>query len=261
MSRNAVFPPTAQTQAPHRITPACRGFKTQKGNGPRRRAHKGGCDAEIDYRRRARGRAGRRPAALAASSPTVTAGRSHEHRPDVRDAARHRRSQRAGDDVSVRVRPYERAGQGGAGDSRQRRIGDRGRGESNRVGGLSPDTTYYYAFVATNSRRQLNDADRDVQDNRQPGADFDHRVWRPASDATARPWLAPSRPNNQATTYHFEYGLTSSYGFQTAVASIPAGSAPTAVDGRCFRAWRRGQCTTSGWSSSHGPTATTYGPT
>lgn len=130
--------------------------------------------------------------------------------------------------------------------------------ESTKLTGLSPDATYYYALVATNAN---GTASSPVETLKTTG--------NPAPTITPEPATGLGRyvvtmvdtisPNNQATNYHFEYGLTAAYGFQTYTKTLPAGSAPVSVSqqmagiapGTVFHyrlvAW-------------HGSTSTTYGP-
>ncbi|MGH2835088.1 MAG: hypothetical protein ACRDLT_05330 [Solirubrobacteraceae bacterium] len=94
--------------------------------------------------------------------------------------------------------------------------------------GLSPDTTYYIQFVASNSAGTSSTA---VSAFKTTG--------NPAPTTTTSPAVGVTRygatlvgvinPNNQTTTYRFDFGLTSSYGFQSTAQTIPAGSTPVAV--------------------------------
>ena len=80
-----------------------------------------------------------------------------------------------------------------------------------KLTGLSPDTTYYFQLVASNSAGTSSTVDRIVQDDRQPGADDDHE---PAVDVSryGATLVGTINPNNQATAYHFEFGLTTRTG-------------------------------------------------
>ncbi|MDE3133993.1 MAG: hypothetical protein KGL15_08010, partial [Acidobacteriota bacterium] len=97
-----------------------------------------------------------------------------------------------------------------------------------RVGGLSPDTTYYYQLVASNS---AGSSSTPIESFKTTG--------NPAPVTTTSPAVGVSRygatlvgvinPDNEVTTYHFDFGLTTAYGFQSADKTIPAGSAPVAI--------------------------------
>ena len=195
----------------------------------------GGC---ARLRARPRWRPRRRP-----SRPELR----HEHRRDGGDASRHGQPQR-------RWRP--RTSSPGEPPtlwafSRRRRPASAGSGDAavarvNQADGLSPDTTYYYALVATNSQRNREHAGRDAENDRQPGAD-DHNRARDGSGGTCATMVDTISPNNQATNYHFEYGLTASYGFQTYTKTCRpvAHRYPSTSDGR-YRA--RERCSITAWS-------------
>jgi hypothetical protein len=129
--------------------------------------------------------------------------------------------------------------------------------EKNRVGGLSPDTTYYYELVATNADGTSTTPIETFRTTGNPAP-------TPTTDLAANigrnrvTLVGTIAPNNQATTYFFQYGLTSSYGFQTAVATIPAGTAPAPVTA-LLPGLAPGTVFHFRLVSSHGPTATTYG--
>jgi hypothetical protein len=129
--------------------------------------------------------------------------------------------------------------------------------KSNRVGGLSPDTTYYYDLVATNSDGSSTTPIESFKTtgNPAPTSTTDLATGIGRNGATMVGTIAP---NNQATTYFFQYGLTSSYGYQTDVQSIPTGTAPTAVTAP-LPGLAAGTVYHFRLVSSHGPTATTYG--
>jgi hypothetical protein len=126
-----------------------------------------------------------------------------------------------------------------------------------RVGGLSPDTTYYYQLVASNS---AGSSSTPIESFKSTG--------NPAPVTTTSPAVNVSRygatlvgvinPDNQATSYHFDFGLTSSYGFQSASKTIPAGSAPVAVS-IALPGLQPGQVYHYRLVASHGATSTTYG--
>jgi hypothetical protein len=129
--------------------------------------------------------------------------------------------------------------------------------ETNRIGGLSPDTTYYWELVATNSDGTSTTPIQSFKTTGNPApvstTDLATNIRR--NSATLVGTIAP---NNQATTYYFQYGLTTAYGYQTDVASIPAGTTPTSVSIR-LPGLAAGLAYHFRLVSSHGPTSTSYG--
>ncbi len=107
--------------------------------------------------------------------------------------------------------------------------GTTGVAESTKLYGLSPDTTYYVQFVASNSAGTASTAVGTFKTTGQP-----------APTTTTSPAVGVGRyaatlvgvinPNGETTTYHFDYGLTSAYGFQSSSKTVPAGSTPVAVE-------------------------------
>jgi hypothetical protein len=97
------------------------------------------------------------------------------------------------------------------------------------VSGLSAGTTYHYRLVAVNG------------DGTDPGADRTFRTAAgpslPSLSSTAAREVGPTSaslrsridPNRGATTYHFEYGLSSSYGSRTPEREVGSGDSPVAV--------------------------------
>jgi hypothetical protein len=95
--------------------------------------------------------------------------------------------------------------------------------------GLTSDTTYHYRLVATNSDGTTNGADRTLHTGAPlgpPGATTGSARSITASGARL---TASVDPNGRATTYHFEYGTTSSYGKRTAEASAGSGQSARSV--------------------------------
>jgi hypothetical protein len=65
-------------------------------------------------------------------------------------------------------------------------------------------------------------------------------------------------PNNQATTYYFQYGLADTYGFQTAAKVLPVGTAPVAVS-QLLGGLAPGTVFHYRLVASHGSTSVSYG--
>lgn len=129
--------------------------------------------------------------------------------------------------------------------------------EATRITGLSPDTTYYYELVATNNDGTSTTPVETFKTTGNPApnstTDFAASVGR--NFATLVGTIAP---NNQATSYYFQYGLTASYGLQTAPSTIPAGNAPTTVTA-LLAGLAPGTVFHYRLVASHGITSTTYG--
>ena len=94
--------------------------------------------------------------------------------------------------------------------------------------GLSPDTTYYFTLVATNSDGSSTTPVQTFKTtgNPAPGPTTGAAVDVGRYQATLTGTISP---NNQATSYFFEYGPTSSYGFQTYAQTLPAGTTTVPV--------------------------------
>jgi hypothetical protein len=128
---------------------------------------------------------------------------------------------------------------------------------STKLAGLSPDTTYYIQLVASNSAGTSSTS---------PGT-F-KTTGNPAPTTTTSPAVNVSRygatlvgvidPNNQTTAYHFDFGLTTSYGFQSSAKTVPAGSTPVAV-GIQLPALQPGQVYHYRLVADHSSTSITYG--
>ena len=107
--------------------------------------------------------------------------------------------------------------------------GDDPVGVSTAVSGLSAGTTYHYRLVAVNA------------DGTAPGGDRTFRTAAgpslPSLSSTVAREVGPTSaslrsridPNRGATTYHFEYGLSSSYGSRTPEREVGSGDSPVAV--------------------------------
>ncbi|HEX3802412.1 MAG TPA: hypothetical protein VHV75_06200 [Solirubrobacteraceae bacterium] len=129
--------------------------------------------------------------------------------------------------------------------------------ESSKLTGLAPDTTYYYELVASNSAGTSTTPVETFKTtgNPAPGATTDPAAGIGRYVATL---VGTISPNNQATTYWFDYGLTDTYGFQTAVKSLPAGSTPTTVSA-VLPGIEPGTVFHYRLVASHGSTSITYG--
>jgi hypothetical protein len=99
---------------------------------------------------------------------------------------------------------------------------------SAQLSGLSAGTTYHYRLVATNADGAVTGADRTFRTAAGPAL--------PSLSSTVAREVGPTSaslrsridPNRGATTYHFEYGLSSSYGSRTPERG--AGAGDTRVD-------------------------------
>jgi hypothetical protein len=99
---------------------------------------------------------------------------------------------------------------------------------STKLAGLSPGTTYYFTLVATNSDGASTTPIEAFKTtgNPAPGPTTGAAANVGRFQATLTGTIDP---NSEATTYFFEYGLTSSYGLQTYAQTLPAGIAPVPV--------------------------------
>jgi phosphodiesterase/alkaline phosphatase D-like protein len=126
-----------------------------------------------------------------------------------------------------------------------------------KLSGLSPDTVYYIQLVASNSAGSSSTAIKTFK-----------TIGHPAPTTTTSPAVDVSRyqatlvgvvnPNGQTTEYHFDFGLTTSYGFQSASKSVPAGSTPVAV-GIQLPGLQPGQVYHYRLVADHGSSSVTYG--
>jgi phosphodiesterase/alkaline phosphatase D-like protein len=93
---------------------------------------------------------------------------------------------------------------------------------------LIPGTTYHYRLLATNGAGTTFGADRTftTAGNPPPGVSTGPASQVGKNDATV---TAVISPNNQATSYYFQYGTSTSYGSQTIPATVPAGTTPVTV--------------------------------
>ncbi len=97
-----------------------------------------------------------------------------------------------------------------------------------KAASLLPGTVYHYRVVASNSSGAASGADRTfkTKGHAPPGV---------ATGAASQVGLRSATltgvvdPNGEATTYKFQYGLTSAYGSETFGASVPTGHGPMPV--------------------------------
>ena len=191
------------------------------------------------------------PAALAASSPTVTAGAVTSIGQTYATLHGNVNANGLATTYQFEYGPTSALGKAVPVTAGSAGAGTAAVAKANRVGGLSPDTTYYYELVATNSDGSSTTPIESFKTtgNPAPTSTTDLATGIGRNKVTLVGTIAP---NNQATSYFFQYGLTSSYGYQTAAASIPAGSAPTAVTA-VLPGLRLGPCITSGSSRATAP--------
>lgn len=94
--------------------------------------------------------------------------------------------------------------------------------------GLIPGTSYHYRLVATNAAGTSIGADRTFTTAGNPPPAV---ATGPASQVGRNTVTVTGviSPNNQATTYYFQWGTSTGYGQQTLSAAVPAGTAPVTV--------------------------------
>jgi hypothetical protein len=94
--------------------------------------------------------------------------------------------------------------------------------------GLIPGTVYHYRLVATNGAGTTVGADRTFKTAGNPPPNV---ATGPATGVGKNSTTLTGivSPNNQATTYYFQWGTSTAYGQQTIPASVPAGAAPVTV--------------------------------
>ncbi len=99
---------------------------------------------------------------------------------------------------------------------------------STTAGELIPGTSYHYRLVAINGAGTTVAADRTftTAGNPPPVVATGPATQVGKNSATV---TAVIYPNNQATTYYFQYGTSTVYGLQTIPATIPAGTVPVTV--------------------------------
>jgi hypothetical protein len=98
------------------------------------------------------------------------------------------------------------------------------------VSGLTPATIYHYRVVATNSGGTTNSSDGTFTTGTPAGTPPVVSVSAATAITSSAAQLNGSvNPSGLATTYHFDYGTTTSYGTSTASANAGAGTVSSAV--------------------------------
>jgi hypothetical protein len=94
--------------------------------------------------------------------------------------------------------------------------------------GLVPGTVYHYRLVATNGAGTAVGTDHKFTTAGHPPPAV---ATGPATEVGKNSATVTGviSPNRQTTSYYFQYGTSTSYGSQTPVATVPAGSAPVTV--------------------------------
>ncbi len=100
--------------------------------------------------------------------------------------------------------------------------------ESTRVTGLLPGTVYHFRAVAQNHGGQTVGADHTFHTGGNPPAEAATGATSGASKNGAT-LTGVINPENQATSYVFQYGLTTAYGSSTLEETVPKGTAPVSV--------------------------------
>jgi hypothetical protein len=94
--------------------------------------------------------------------------------------------------------------------------------------GLTPGTTYYYRVNAGNADGSTSGSTKTFRTagNPPPTATTGAPQALTTTGVTLSGVIAPQ---DEITTYYFNYGLTAAYGLRTATAAVPAGTAPVTV--------------------------------
>jgi phosphodiesterase/alkaline phosphatase D-like protein len=197
------------------------------------------------------------PVALAASSPIVTAGTTTSI--GQNSATLHATVNPNGLATTYQFHygPTSALGSVSPTTAASAGSGTTGVAVSTKLSGLSPDTTYYFQLVASNSAGTSSTA---IDSFKTTGNPAPTTTTSPAVDITrySATLVGVINPNNQTTAYHFDYGLTTSYGFQSASKTLPAGSTPVAV-GVQLPGLQPGQVYHYRLVADHGAHSVTYG--
>src|SRR5687767_12018457 len=98
-----------------------------------------------------------------------------------------------------------------------------------QVAGLSAGTTYHYRVVATNADGTVTGADRTFRTAAGPSLPSVSSTVAREVGPTSASLRSRIDPNRGATSYHFEYGLSQSYGSRTQDRGIGSGDTAVAV--------------------------------
>jgi len=101
--------------------------------------------------------------------------------------------------------------------------------ESANLTGLSANTTYHYRITATNATGTSNGSDQQFTTSSRAQAPVVVTQAATSAGQTTATLNGTVNPESQSTTYHFEYGTTTSYGTLIPVPDGSAGSGSTAV--------------------------------
>ena len=117
---------------------------------------------------------------------------------------------------------------GSASASRSAGAGTKNASVQEKVGDLLPGTVYHYRLSAASKLGGISGSDRTFRTKGHPlpGAATGPPERVGLRQATLTGTI---EPNGAETAYSFQYGTTEAYGLQTALASVPAGTAPVPV--------------------------------
>ena len=104
--------------------------------------------------------------------------------------------------------------------------GTSGVAASANLSGLAPSTTYHFRLVATNAGGTTSGSDLTLTTGDKPSVTTQAASLVTTSGATLN---GSVNPNRLSTTYHFEYGTTTSYGSSSATTGAGSGSSAVAV--------------------------------
>lgn len=164
--------------------------------------------------------------AVAASSPTVTTG-AHSNVTDT-SAVLHGKVNPNGSATTYYFQWGLTTGYGVQSVEHSAGHGTKAGSVSTHATGLIPGTVYHYRLVATNGAGTTVGADHTFKTAGNPPPVV---ATGPASQIHKNSVTVTGvvSPNNQATTYFFQWGTSTAYGQQTFAAVVPAGTAPVTV--------------------------------
>jgi phosphodiesterase/alkaline phosphatase D-like protein len=164
--------------------------------------------------------------AVAASSPTVTTG-THSHVTDT-SAVLHGTLNPNGEATTYFFQWGLTTEYGVNSVAHSAGHGTKSVAVSTTAAGLIPGTTYHYRLVATNGSGESIGADRTFTTAGNPPPVV---ATGPATQVGKNTVTVTGviSPNNQATTYYFQWGTSTGYGQQTSNLVVAAGTTPTTV--------------------------------